>query len=205
MNERVVVDFSRVDAALNLVTRERRIAADRESASIAKERAEAITKIIKYSAAACALIIVSIGVAIWLAKQRHIIEIKQPAPPPKEAIASLPPAAQPPASAAVPANKIKTNVTQFNSIDRSDIKLPNRYLIELTAGHRYSSSNADRWDVAWCYANFWRDGLNYHVELETRRGSTFSPRVLSESERRQLELSEADVAFLRARCPWKSQ
>jgi hypothetical protein len=204
MTERVV-DLSRVYQALDLVARARRLAVDRESAFIAKERAAYIVKIIGYGAAACALVIISIGVAIWLARQRHVVEIRQSAPPQREAIVQLPPAAPQSMAPAIPPNKIKTNVSQFNSIDSSDLKIPNRYLSELTAGHRYSNSNADRWASAWCYANFSRDGLTYRVTLEHREGSKAIPRAVSEAERRQLELSEADVSYLRGLCPWKQQ
>jgi hypothetical protein len=204
MTERVV-DLSRVYEGLNLVARAQRLAVDRASASIAKERAESIVKVVGYSAAAFALIIVSVGVAIWLARQRPIVENRQATHPPQQTGLQSPQPAPPTTAAVMPPHKVKTNVVQFNSIDNNDLKLSNRHLSELTAGHKFSTSSADRWDTAWCYAEFRRDGLAYTLRLENRVGITNIPRAATEAERRQLELSEADVAYLRARCPWKPQ
>ena len=48
-------------------------------------------------------------------------------------------------------------------------------------------------------------GITYHVELEVRDGTTAVPKLVPEGARRPVELSERDVQFLRARCPWKVQ
>jgi hypothetical protein len=204
MEHDTVVDFSRVDTALRLVERERKLASDREHAAIAKVRAGATAKIIKYGAVACALIILSVGAAIWLAKAGHLIELKQTAFP-QEVEQRLPARVAPPSEATVFANKIKTNVTQFNSIEARDLKFSNRFLVELTAGHAFASSNADRWESAWCYARFWREGLTYTVTLENRDHDRSAPRTATESERQRLELSETDVLSLRTLCPWKQR
>jgi len=203
MNELVVVDFSRVSRGLKLVARAQELAVERENAAVAKDRTEAAVKIIAYSAAACALVIVSVGVAIWLARQRHVVEIRQPAPPQRETIAPLPPTAPQSTPPAIPPNKIKTNVSQFNSVERADLKFHNPYMSRLTAGHRFSTSNADAWEAAWCYADFHRDGLAYTLWLENRMGSTNIPTSTTDEVRRRLEITDEDVRFLRERCPWK--
>jgi hypothetical protein len=197
------VDFSRVSAALNLATQSAELEADRARAVTAVERSKGTARIIAVSALATAAVIVSIGASIWLARQRHVIEAKQTATAP--VITPSVPHPQPPTVPGVPANKIKTDITQFNSISARDLTLANPYLGSLTAGHKYSSSNADRWNHAWCYADFRRDGITYHVELEVRDGTTAVPKLVPEGARRPVELSERDVQFLRARCPWKVQ
>src|SRR5215813_2186872 len=108
MTQEVIVDFSRVEAAYDNIAQERRLAAERIRAAFAKERAAAAAKVTLCGAAALALIIVSIGVAIWLSKQRHVIEATRISPPVKEAIVSPPSSV--PLIPVVPANKIKTDV-----------------------------------------------------------------------------------------------
>ncbi len=202
MKEQVVVDFSRVDAALKLVARERELIADRESAVVASVKAEATTRIIKYAAAACALVIVSVGVAIWLAKQRHVATVVRH--PPLLETGSLP-TTQSPTVEASAQNKIVTKITLFNSMSRDGLNFGNPYISGLTAGHEYRDSNAERWEFAWCYADFRKDGIEYTVRLANRNGAATAPRAATPNERQQLGLSEADVSLLRARCPWKEQ
>jgi hypothetical protein len=205
MNEPVIVDFSRVDAALKLVERERRLGVDREEMRIAKERAEATAKLIAYGAAACALLIVSIGVAVWLSRPRPATIVEQkvlpptitpPPPPPIVASATEPSGPQP---------KVVTSYTQFRSIRVGDLRFSNAYFSDLTAGHHYPDNNAARWDHAWCYAMFWKDGLQIKVNLATRNGAANVPDVVTVSERQQLVLTDGDISYLRANCPWKSQ
>ena len=108
----------------------------------------------------------------------------------------------PPASIPAPENKIMSNVTLFRSIGRADLGLSNPYLMDLTAGYRYANSNAPAWEGAWCYAMFNKSGLQYRVGLEDRGPVGIMPALVSQSERRELGLSDSDIAYLRARCPW---
>ena len=103
----------------------------------------------------------------------------------------------------VPENKIMTDVSVFRTIARVDLGLPNSYLHNLTAGHRYPTSNASAWERAWCYADFRKNGLNYKVDIEERTPITRLPIPLSPNERQELGLSDNDIAYLRARCPWR--
>ncbi len=198
MNEQVIVDFSRVDAALDLTHRGYEVAADRARVALEKERSEITTRMIKYGAAACALIIVSIGLAIWLARQRHVTHVQASAP------AIQFPSTAMPISAATP-NKIRTKITLFNSIAKDDLAFRNVHFYRLTAGHEYSTSNADHWEFAWCYADFRKDGLEYTVTLANRTAKELFPRSASQSELRELALSQTDVSFLANRCPWREQ
>ena len=197
MNERVVVDFSRVDAALDHTNRVYGIAADRRSMAVAKVRSEIAAKMIKYGAAACALIIVSIGVAIWLARQQHVTRAEA-----SSALTHLPYTGVP--SNTAPA-RIMTKVVLFNSIEGEALRFANHNIVDLVAGHQYSNSNSERWEIAWCYASFRQSGVRYRVELASRTQGKLTPQPTSQEERRQLGLSEADVSSLRQRCPWREQ
>jgi hypothetical protein len=197
MNERVIVDFSRVDAALDHTSRVYEIAADRQSMTVARERSEIAAKMIKYGAAACAAIIVSIGVAIWLARQQHVTRAEA-----SPALAHLPYTAVP--SNAAP-TRIMTKVVLFNSIEGGALRFTNLNIVDLVAGHQYSNSNSERWENAWCYASFRQSGVRYRVDLASRTQGKLTPQPASQEEMHLLGLSEADVSSLRQRCPWREQ
>ena len=194
---KVNLDFTRVDAALKLATRERELAADREQLAIARGRAAIATNLITYSAAGAAVLIVSVGLAIWLATPKSglpfnpIVTGANPGQPQAVPVQGVPP------------NKIVSNINLFNSIEARDLGLANPYFISISAGHRYENSNSDRWQTAWCYADFRRDGLDYTVRLTDRTWTTTIAKPASENERRQLLLTEKDMSYLRDRCPWR--
>ena len=199
--EEVVVDFSRVNAALRLVQREWGLASEREGAEVAKVRAEATTRVVKYGAVGIALVILSIGIAIWLSNQRHTTNTVHYRSPPAVG-EQLPPA--PPPSPIIQ-NKVVTSFSKFRSIHAGSLTgFTNLHFHDLTAGHHYRDSNAQRWEYAWCYAMFWKDGLDVKINL-AQRGATHKSASVSLQERRQFGLSEADVSFLQSRCPWQEQ
>ncbi len=194
---KVNLDFTRVDAALKLATRERELAADREQLAIARGRAAIATNLITYSAAGATVLIVSVGLAIWLATPKS----GMPSNPIITGTNRVQPQAVP--VQGVPPNKIVSNINLFNSIDARDLGLANPYIISLNAGHGYEDSNSDHWETAWCYADFRKDELDYRVTLayKTRAGNLDQP--ASENERRQLLLTEKDMSYLRGQCPWR--
>ena len=204
MAEDVVVDFSRVETGLNLVARAQGLAVEKERARINGARAATAAKLITYAAGACALVFVSIGVAIWRRARSALLRLTAASPnPAKLDVPSTPspPSQSPPRE--VPQNKVMTKVAQFNSIAAADLSFFIPYLSELVAGHEYSTSNADRWENAWCYAMFRRDGVTNRLTLEQRYGTSIVPAVASDAERRLLGLNGTDISSLRARCPWK--
>jgi len=205
MTENVVVDFSRVEEGLKLVARAQGLAVERERVNTASVRAATAVKVIGYCAAACALVIVSIGVAIWLARKERVAVIGQSSPPTRDLVNLLLGVSESRSATSAVPNKIMTKVVQFNSVRSKDFSIANPFLTELAAGHEYSTSNADQWDSAWCYAHFRRDGITYSLTLEKRLGTVNRPATASEAERRLLDLSDDDLALLRARCPWKSR
>jgi hypothetical protein len=205
MAEDVVVDFSRVEASLDLVGRARGLAVEKERARINSVRAATAAKIIAYCAGACALVIVSIGIAIWLARKERIVGVRQPDSVPREFVDRVIAgnSSQPAVTGVQPKPMIK--VVQFNSLSALDVSVSNRFFFDLTAGHEYSTSNADRWARAWCYAMFRRDGVSIRVALENREGSSVERTAPSDAERHQLELNDIDIARLRNRCPWQER
>src|SRR5512144_251603 len=116
MAEDVVVDFSRVEAGLKLVARAQGLAVEKERVRIASERAGTTVRIIGYGAAACALVIVSIGVAIWLARKERLVEIGQSSSPAQDLIGHLMVAGGHSPVTPTSPNKIMTKVVQFNSL-----------------------------------------------------------------------------------------
>lgn len=193
MSRPAIVDFSQVEEALRLSSQEREVLT-------ARERTKNTAHLFKYGAAGLALVIVSIGIAFWLGTQWERPQSKLvPAPVSGPWSATV----SPPASIPVPENRIMSNVTLFRSIGRSDLGLSNPYLMDLTAGHKYPDSNADRWEHAWCYAVFGKNDLRFQVDLEMRSGVGSVSMLVSQNERRELGLSDSDIAYLRARCPWR--
>ena len=194
MSQPAIVDFSRVEEALQLSSRERQLLA-------ARERTKNTAHLIKYAAAGLALVILSIGAAFWLGTQWQLRTLSKIDPPPSSNPWER--AASPPVTIPVPENKIMSNVTLFRTVARADLGLLNSYLGDLTAGHRYADSNATAWEEAWCYAMFRKNGLRYQVDLEFRSALGNHPMLASQPERRELGLSDGDMAYLRARCPWR--
>lgn len=189
MTERVIIDTSRVEEALRLSAREREIVTDRE-------RTKNTARLIKYSAMGCALVIVSIGVAFWLGMQWHNYRSRS-----DNILSGL--LSTPIAGTKAPDNKIVTNVNLFNSIGREGLGFFNPYFVRLSAGHLYTNSNADTWVRAWCYADFERDFMKFKIDLARRTSGELFTEAVTQRELRELGLTEADVSFLRSRCPWK--
>ena len=189
MGERTIVDFSRVEAALALATRERALAADRA-------RSENITRLIKYSALGIAIVVVSIGIAVWLAKSPILVP---PRPPLETGSINWPP----PSTDNGPRNKIVTNLTLFNSLGPAGLSFFNPFFVGLTAGHRYNNSNAKSWEEAWCYADFQKDVVKVKIDLARRTRTSHLPQIVTQKELRELGLSETDVLYLRGQCPWR--
>lgn len=187
----VILDFSQVEEALKLSSREREILT-------ARERTKNTAKLIKYAAVGIALIIASGGIALWLAKEAKIVHL--PAPPTAPSAPIQWPAPSPHSG---PSNKVVTNLTLFNAISKSDLGFSNPFFVSLNAGHKYNNSNADHWDTAWCYANFEKDLMKLKIDLATRSKTNTFTELVSQRELRELNLREADVTFLRSQCPWK--
>lgn len=192
MNQRVTFDFSQVEKALQLSSHEREVLT-------ARERSKNVARLIKYSAAGSALVIVSIGIAFWLGTQWQRHQVGQPS----ILTELLEKAAFSTAGTQAPQNKVVTNINLFNWIQRPDLNVSSPYLGSLTAGHEYTNNNAATWEHAWCYAIFSKNELQYRVELEKRNRSGAFPLPVSLNGRRELSLSDSDIAYLRARCPWR--
>jgi len=141
-------------------------------------------------------VIVSIGLAFWLGTQWHNYKSA-----PLNIVSGL--LGQPTADPKGPQNKIVTNVNLFNSIGRTGIDFFNPYFVSLSAGHLYSSSNAEAWEQAWCYADFEKDQMKLKIDLARRTRTGLITDAVSQRELRELGLNEADISFLRGRCPWK--
>ena len=191
MGERTIVDFSRVEAALVLATREQALASDRA-------RSENITRLIKYSALGIAVVVVSIGIAFWLAKPANIAQSR---PPLTTGSINWPP----PVIESGPRNKIVTNLTLFNTLGRTGLSFFNPFFVNLTAGHRYNNSNAEAWEEAWCYADFQKDAMKLKVDLARRTSGGQISQIVTQKELRELGLSETDIVFLRGQCPWRDR
>ena len=200
MNQPVIVDFSQVEEALRHSSRERDIEA-------ARQRSKNAARLIKYTAAGTALVILSIGVAFWFGMQWHRHQSGQSntfsAEPAKASRNDLLAPPEPKSNSLVPENKVVASINLFRSLLGADMGFFNPYFLELSAGHLYPTSNSEAWERAWCYANFRKGDLNYRVELEQRAQLKHDPLVVSYGERRELGLTDADVTFLRARCPWR--
>jgi hypothetical protein len=192
MSDRVIIDMSRVEEALKLSSHEREVVIERE-------RAKNRSRLIKYSAMGCALVIVSIGLAFWLGRQWHNYVSA-----PKNIVTKL---LQSDQQSGKDPNKVVTNVVLFNSIGKVVMspEFFNPYFVSIFAGHRYSTSNADTWEQAWCYADFEKERMKFKIDLAIYDKLDFFPVPATQRELRELALTDADVVFLRSRCPWRSR
>lgn len=194
-----IADYSQVEEAIRLASREREVVTDRE-------RVKNTARLIKYIALGLALVILSIGIAFWLSARVQRVEQSIAAPSAPIVVQQPAPVEWPPGSittGSISQNKVVTKVNLFNSIAPSNIPFANSYFRGLYAGHEYIDSNSTAWDHAWCYANFEKGGLKFNVGLEMRRGTVRTPLLASQAERRELNLIDADISFLRSQCPWR--